>query len=92
MTLAADTTIIVLEGISLDMGMEEHFRILVLDGDRVIVADLFLTDVRSYSRLEKLTGMPWLLKRRSLPNRVSWNSGLMKVSPGPDCVRMAKWT
>jgi hypothetical protein len=27
----------------------------------------------------------------SLPSSVSWNDGLMKLSPGPECVRIAKW-
>ena len=92
MTLTADTSIVILERVSLHMRMEEHFCVLVLDGDGVIVTYLYLSDVRSRSRFAKLADIPWLLKRRSLPNNVSWNAGLMKVSPGPECVRMAKWT
>ena len=35
--------------------------------------------------------LPRLFKSISLSRRVSWNCGLMKLSPGPECVRTAKW-
>lgn len=67
--------------------MQEDLGILVLDGDRVVVPQLYSPDGQMRSRetgSEQKVFIPWLFISNSLPCSVSWKAGDMKESPGPE--------
>ena len=64
----------------------------MLDRDGVKVANF--CERRSINSIHMKTTepyAPWLFINSSLPIKVSWNAGDMKVSPVPEWVRIAKW-
>jgi hypothetical protein len=73
--------------------VQELLSVLVLDGDRVEIPDFWkLAEahmVEAHMVIELNT--PCELRSSSLPCRVSWNAGLIKLSPGPEYLRILKW-
>lgn len=74
------------------MRVQESVRVLVSEGDRVVVSDLWKverevdgSDLGLSSEVrEQQQDLPCELRSSSLPMSVSWKAALMKVSPVPE--------
>lgn len=91
LTLTADSLVGIIAGVALRVRVQQVLGAHVLDRNRVKVTNFCRRkSINSPVRTAELNA-PWLFINSSLPIKVSWNAGDMKVSPGPEWVRIVKW-